>query len=275
MSGIFVRFWGARGTVACPGREFARYGGNTACVEVRCGDHLVIFDGGTGARPLGNSLLQSERTIDADIFLSHFHIDHVSGLLLFAPLFVPHSRVRFWAGNLFPARRIEEALSKLMEEPLYPTGIEAFKASIKFNDFHAGETLHPHPRITVKTALLNHPGRATGYRLEYGNRSVAYVTDTEHRPDELDRNVVGLAAGADLMIYDGTYTDAEWPSRIGWGHSTWEEGVRLAEAAGARRLVIFHHDPDHDDRFLDRIAAEASIMRSGTILAAEGMTLSI
>ena len=274
MTEILVRFWGARGTIACPGREFARYGGNTACVEVRCGDHLVIFDGGTGARPLGNSLVRSERRIDADIFLSHFHIDHVSGLLLFAPLFVAQSRVRFWAGTI-PAARIQHALKTLMAEPLYPTGTEVFKASITFNDFRAGETLRPHSRMTVKTAPLKHPGRATGYRLEYGSKSIAYITDTEHRPGELDRNVMQLAAGADLMIYDGTYTDAEWPLRVGWGHSTWEEGVRLAEAARARTLIIFHHDPDHDDCFLDQVAAEASMMRPGTMVAAEGMTLLI
>jgi phosphoribosyl 1,2-cyclic phosphodiesterase len=207
--------------------------------------------------------------------LSHCHIDHISGLPFFAPCYLPTGRLRLWAGNLLPDRRIEQVLRTMMAEPLFPTGIETFKASVEFRDFRAGVVLQPHPDVTLRTAVLNHPGRATGYRLEYGGRAIAYVTDTEHRPGQLDRNVLELAAGADLMIYDGNYTDDEWPSRVGWGHSTWQEGVRLAEAANAKALAIFHHDPEHDDRFLDRVAAEASARRPGTVVAAEGMVLSI
>ena len=271
---ISVRFWGVRGSIACPGAEFARYGGNTACVEVRCGDRLVIFDGGTGLRPLGNALAAAA-TVDTDIFLSHFHIDHVCGLPFFAPLFGSENRLRLWAGNLLPERGIAQALHMLMDDPLFPTGIESFKAGLDLRDFRAGETLTPHGGMTVRTAPLHHPGRATGYRLDFDGRSVAYVTDTEHWPDRLDKNVLNLVAGADLMIYDGNYTDAEWSSRVGWGHSSWQEGVRLAAMADVRKVAIFHHDPDHDDSFLDRVATEAAATRSGTIVAAEGMTLAI
>src|SRR5262249_38497031 len=234
-----------------------------------CADRLAVFDAGTGIRPLGNALEKSAQAIDADIFLSHFHIDHVCGLPFFAPFYRPGNRLRVWAGNLLPERRIAEAMRMIMIDPLYPTSVEAFKADVEFRDFRAGEALRPHVGMALRTAPLNHPGRATGYRLDFDAKSVAYVTDTEHRPDRLDAHVLDLAAGADLMIYDSNYTDAEWQSRIGWGHSTWQEGVRLADAAGVRKLVIFHHDPEHDDGFLDRVAAKAAAMRPGTVIAAD------
>jgi phosphoribosyl 1,2-cyclic phosphodiesterase len=125
----------------------------------------------------------------------------------------------------------------------------------------------------LQTAPLNHPGGATGYRLEYGNSAIAYITDTEHRPDALDQNVLQLARDVDLMIYDCNYTEEEYPAHVGWGHSTWQQGVRLANAAGAKLLAIFHHDPEHVDDVLDRIGREAKAQRAGTVVAAEGLAL--
>ena len=275
MTDISVRFWGTRGSIACAGRETERYGGNTSCVEVRCGARLFVFDAGTGLRPLGNALIQNTPPVEADIFLSHCHFDHISGLPFFAPCYRTSSRLRLWAGNLLPEFELEQVLGMLMAEPLFPAGVAILEADIEFQDFRAGDLLRPHDAVTLRTAPLNHPGRATGYRLEHAGRSIAYVTDTEHRPGQPDRHVLGLAEGVDLLIYDSNYTDEEFTARIGRGHSTWQEGVRLAEAAGVRTLAIFHHDPEHDDRFLDRVAAEAAAMRPGTIVAADGMTLAI
>lgn len=268
-TGTELRFWGVRGSIACPGPDTARYGGNTPCVEVRCGDRLIVFDAGTGIRPFGNALTEP---VDADIFLSHYHTDHICGLPFFAPCYDKASRLRLWAGRLEPGYGVEQAIGLMMGEPLFPGGLGAFHAGVEFRDFRSGETLRPHPGITLRTAPLNHPNGATGYRLEFGGHAVAYLTDTEHRLNGLDRNVLALAEGADIMIYDCTYTDAEFPDRIGRGHSTWQQGVRLADAAGAKLLVIFHHDPDHDDAFLDRVAAAAGAMRP-SLVAAEGLTL--
>jgi phosphoribosyl 1,2-cyclic phosphodiesterase len=270
---ISVRFWGVRGSFPCPGRRTARYGGNTACVEVRCGDHILIFDAGTGLRDLGHALVRSSTGIEADIFLSHCHVDHVVGLPFFAPWYLPGSRLRLWAGNLLPERALAQVTRTLMTDPLFPSDGAMFKSAIDLRDFKAGAVLQPHPGMTVRTAPLNHPGRATGYRLEYGNRSIAYVTDTEHRPGELDRDVMMLAAGVDLLIYDCNYTDEEFPAHAGRGHSTWQEGVRILSAAGGRQLVIFHHDPDHDDEFLDGVMAQAKAQHPGVLVAAEGLNL--
>ncbi len=270
---MLVRFWGVRGSVPCPGHRTARYGGNTACVEVRCGDRLLIFDAGTGLRPLGNSLTTAD--VQADIYLSHCHIDHIAGLPFFSPAYRPATQLRVWAGNLLPERALAQVARTVMSEPLFPGAAGIFKANITFRDFHAGQVLQPEPDITVRTAPLNHPGRATGYRLECGGRAVAYITDTEHRPGKPDENVMALAKGADLMIYDCNFTDEEFSTRIGWGHSTWQEGVRILAAAGARRLAIFHHDPDHDDAFLDAVKVQATARHPGAIVAAEGLTLQI
>ena len=155
----------------------------------------------------------------------------------------------------------------------YRAGSTCFKARIEFCDFLCGETLRPHAEVTLRTAPLNHPNSATGYRLDYAGHAIAYLTDTEHAPGALDDNVVALAQDVDLMIYDCTYTDEEYPANAGRGHSTWQQGVRVADAAGAKRLAIFHHDPAHDDAMLDRLARQAKAVRPGTIVAAEGLTL--
>lgn len=274
VSSMSVRFWGVRGSIACSGPDTARYGGNTPCVEIWCGDHVLIFDAGTGIRPLGNALMRETNLTEVDIFLSHCHIDHVVGLPFFAPFFSKRHVVRVWAGNLAPALRIEDAVRKLISFPLFPIPIDAFKAKLEFRDFRAGATLNPRSGVTLRTAALNHPGGATGYRIDCGGRSVAYLTDTECGSGPFDPAVLSLAKDA-LVILDTPYTNEELPSRIGWGHSSWQQGVRLADEAGADRLCLFHHDPDHDDEFIDAIAKAASAARPGTIVARDGMVLKL
>jgi phosphoribosyl 1,2-cyclic phosphodiesterase len=269
-----VRFWGVRGSIACPGPDTVRYGGNTSCLEVRCGDHLLIFDAGTGLRELGGELMQNAGgPIEADLFYSHTHFDHICGLPFFAPVFVPGNRFRMWAGHLLPEMQLETVLCGMMMAPLFPVPMGLLEAQISFTDFRAGETIRPKPGVVLKTASLNHPNGATGYRIEYAGKVIAYITDTEHKPDELDANVLGLIDGADVMIYDATYTDEEYPAHVDWGHSTWQQGAGLADAAGVKTYVIFHHDPGHDDVFMDRVAAEAQARRPGTLVAREGLIL--
>ncbi|MGE0725835.1 MAG: MBL fold metallo-hydrolase [Alphaproteobacteria bacterium] len=271
---IEVTFWGVRGSIACAGPETARYGGNTSCVEMRCGPHRLVFDAGTGIRPLGRKLA-AEGLHEIDIFFSHTHIDHVVGLPFFAPALIAGNRLRLWAGHLLPTLTLAEAIRRMMTPPLFPVPVEALRAEPEFHDFRAGETLAPRPGVTVRTAPLAHPDGATGYRVEHGGAAVAYVTDVEHRDGERDAVVVDLVRGADLMIYDATYTDAEFPARIGWGHSTWQEALRIADAAGVARVALFHHDPGHDDGAMDAIAAAASAAREGTFAAREGETIQV
>lgn len=272
---LSVRFWGVRGSIACPGPKTLRYGGNTPCVEVRCGDHTLIFDAGTGIRCLGSALLREANGSDFEVFLSHGHIDHVIGLPFFAPLFVKDRVVRVWAGSLQPTGGVEEAIRKLMSFPLFPLQVDALQATLEFHDVHAGDSIALQSGIEVRTAPLKHPGGATGYRFDCAGRSIAYVTDVEIGDGPIDPALLALTKDASLVILDTTYTDEEYPSRAGWGHSTWQQGVRLADAAGVGQLCLFHHDPEHDDAFMDRIAAAAEAARPGTIVAREGMTLNL
>lgn len=270
-----IRFWGVRGSLAAPGAGTARYGGNTICVELRCGPHLLILDAGSGLRQFGAALAASATPVSADILLSHTHLDHICGLPFFAPMFDPAARIRFWGGHLTPPGRIEEALLVSWRAPLMPDMHSEFRARITFNDFAPGSTLRLHPKLRVRTASLRHPGNAVGYRIEWAGASVCYITDTEHPAVGLDDRLVDFVAAADTMIYDATYTTAEYRTRIGWGHSTWEAGVRLADVASVRRLVLFHHEPSHDDAAMDAIAGAAAERRPGTVVASEGMVLNV
>jgi phosphoribosyl 1,2-cyclic phosphodiesterase len=272
---LAVTFWGVRGSIACPGLATVRYGGNTPCLEVHANGRHLIFDAGTGLLPLGRSMAARGDACETDWYFTHSHFDHIQGIPFFAPLYNPRNRFRLWAGHLAPEMNLKTVLSTMMQAPLFPIPIEIFTADVAFNDFKVGEILTPAPGITIKTAPLNHPNRATGYRIEAAGKALCYVTDTEHVPGKPDADILGLIEGADLVIYDSTYTDAEFPQHVGWGHSTWQEGVRLVTQAGAKRLAIFHHDPSHDDIFMDEVAAQAEAMRPGTIVAKEGMTIEL
>jgi phosphoribosyl 1,2-cyclic phosphodiesterase len=269
---LTVRFWGVRGSIACPSPACMGFGGNTSCVEVRVGGRILILDAGTGVRPLGR-LLRQEGVREADILFSHTHWDHVNGFPFFAPAFEPDHAFRVFAGHLAEEGGIREAIAGHMHEPMFPVPLDVMKARLTFTDFRAGETLDLGDGVRARTAPLNHPNGATAYRIEHAGRSVCYVTDTEHVPGRPDENVLGLIAGTDLVIYDSTYTDAEFPARVGWGHSTWQEGLRLVRRAGARRLVVFHHDPDHDDATMTAIERELAGESDGGVVAREGMLL--
>ena len=266
-------FWGVRGSIPVPGPETLRYGGNTPCVELCCGEHRMVFDAGTGIRALGDRLAHLPPPLDFDIFLSHTHTDHINGLPFFAPVFGGQNALRVWAGHLLPEHTIKQVLGMMMSDPLFPIPVEAFAADLAFIDFRQRETLNPHRGVTLKTAPLNHPNRATGYRVEFQGKTICYVTDTEHFADRLDENILELIEGADYVIYDAMFTDEEYATRQGWGHSTWQEGIKLADAAGIGTLVLFHHAPNRTDDELDRLEAEAQARRPGTVFAREGMVL--
>jgi phosphoribosyl 1,2-cyclic phosphodiesterase len=279
---LSVTFWGVRGSIACGGPEYVRYGGNTSCLEVTAGDRRLVFDAGTGIRKLGVRICaDDEGPAETDIFFTHTHLDHIAGLTFFAPLMRKEHKVRLWAGHLAPDLTLLDVIKHVMAAPLYPVTLDIFSAKIEFRDFVCGDTLMPAPGVRLRTAPLNHPNGATGYRIEHAGRSICYITDTEHRQGGRDRTIVELCRGADIMIYDSTYTDEEYPRFKGWGHSTWQEGMRIADAADIGTLAIFHHDPSHDDDIMDRIAAAAAAARPGharsglprVIVAREGMTL--
>lgn len=273
---FWVKFWGVRGTVPCPGAGTLRYGGNTSCIEVRCGDRRLIFDAGTGIRELGKTLASTTETISADLFLTHTHMDHINGLPFFRPAYNSNNQIRVHAGHLkAQCRTIESVLKQWMNPCFFPVPIESMMPHVSFHNFDQGTVLELGDGITVRTVSLNHPGGATGYRIEFDGRIACIVTDTEHQGRELDQTVLELIANCSLFVYDSTYTEEEYPNYLGWGHSTWERGVQLCREARAGGLVAFHHEPSHDDGFMDKIARNIRQAHSGSLVAREGMVLDI
>jgi phosphoribosyl 1,2-cyclic phosphodiesterase len=274
---FLVRFWGVRGSIACPGSHTVRYGGNTSCIEMRVGGRLLIFDGGTGLRELGLKLL-SEMPLDVTMFFTHSHWDHIQGFPFFVPAFVPGNKINIYGAIAPNGSTIEQRLNDQMLHPNFPVALQIMGADMKFCDIDVGEVVGLGD-VKVENLLLNHPGEAVGYRVSWRGRAAAYISDTEHFPDRLDENVVQLAQDADVMIYDATYTDSEYhnekSSKVGWGHSTWQEAVKVAKAANVKQLVIFHHDPLHNDDFMDEIAQDTAEQFPNSVVAKEGMVIDL
>jgi phosphoribosyl 1,2-cyclic phosphodiesterase len=270
-----VRFWGVRGSVASPGPDTVKVGGNTSCVEVMAGGTRIILDAGTGLRRLGDSLLP-HGPVDATLLLSHMHWDHIQGLPFFAPLYQPTTRLHVVSGpSGMPCR---DVLRRQMSTPTFPVDLDATPASMSFLEvrdrqrFIVGDA-----EVTV--ARANHPDAVYAWRIEHKGRAVVYATDTEHYAC-VDPRLKALSRGADLLIYDAQYLPTEYTgeagmSRVGWGHSTWEAAVALAEAAGVGQLVLFHHDPTRDDDGVARIEALAQRRFVDTIAAREGLRLEV
>jgi len=267
-------FWGVRGTIPCPSNSHVQFGGNTSCVEVTAGDHTIILDCGTGLRTLGKDLLKRQ-TRRATILLSHFHLDHIAGFPFFQPAYSKDFSFRIMAARFDGYPDIRSVLASQMEPPLFPVPLRTMRADLSFEDFKSGETLTLDGGIHVRTVSLNHPDGACAYRIDHEGRSLAYVTDTEHVPGQPDQNILGLIAGADLVIYDATYTEQEFACKVGWGHSTWVEGIKLCRAANAHRLALFHHEPDHDDAFMTALEREAQAEWEPVFAAREGSTIKL
>ncbi|MEN9580280.1 MAG: hypothetical protein RJA70_3289 [Pseudomonadota bacterium] len=268
--GFAVKFWGVRGSIACPSPRHVGFGGNTSCLEVIAGETRIVLDAGTGIRPLGHELMR-DQVRSAHLLLTHTHWDHINGFPFFGPAFQKEHHFKIMAGHLAGQGGVRAVFAGQMAQPTFPVPLEAMSGQLEFEDFAAGDSFSVAPGVVIKTAPLNHPSGATAYRIEYGGKAACYVTDTEHIVGKPDQNVLSIIQGADLVVYDSTYTDEEFPSKVGWGHSTWQEGVRLCQAADVKQLAIFHHDPDHEDAFMEKVELEAREMWDGAFVSRETM----
>jgi phosphoribosyl 1,2-cyclic phosphodiesterase len=279
-----ITFWGVRGSIPTPGPSTVEIGGNTSCVEVRAGRAILIFDGGTGLRLLGRKLLD-EMPVDAHMFFSHVHWDHIQGFPFFEPAFVAGNVFHLYGGNNV-SRTLGETLAGQMDHPNFPVHLKTMAAKMVFRDLAEGETVEIDDglggRVTVQNARGNHPQGVFAFRVEHMGKAIVYATDTEHYEDRVDDRLVQLACSAEVLIYDSQYTPEEYQgaagvggSKKGWGHSTFEEGIKLAKIAGARRIVLFHHDPIQNDAAVRDKEARARVLFPDVVAAQEGLTIAV
>jgi phosphoribosyl 1,2-cyclic phosphodiesterase len=244
-----VRFWGVRGSIPTPGPATTHYGGNTSCIEITSDNGArVIIDAGSGIRKLGQA---RDCTAGADIFLTHFHWDHIQGIPFFAPLFREQANIRFY--SLRSEKELEHVLRAQMTAPHFTMEFDRLASTRSY--FRVHDEALKIGDLTVEPFPLNHPQGAQGYRVSNGDRHVVIATDVEHGHPQLDSLLRDWAQDADLLIYDAQYTAAEYERRRGWGHSTPEEAARVATDARVKALSLFHHDPNHDDDTMRWIAA--------------------
>ncbi len=273
---MYVCFWGARGSIAAPGKTTIKYGGNTSCIEVRCGKEIFILDAGTGIRKLGYKLIK-EKPQHINIIFSHFHWDHIQGFPFFDPIFNKKHSI-----TLIGKSKLKHTLEHLFTaQPMYPhlpLSLKGLDAKISFQEITKNDKIK-RGNVAIKTAHLNHPGGCIGYRIEYGGRSFVYATDTEHL-SRTDASLLKLSSRADVLVYDCHFTDDEYSGRIGpprkgWGHSTWTQGVKVAKAAKVKKFILFHHNPSHDDEFIDKLEKQAQKKFKESYAAFEGMEINL
>jgi phosphoribosyl 1,2-cyclic phosphodiesterase len=272
-----IKFYGTRGSIAVPGRDYAEFGGNTTCVLVTF-EHggITILDAGTGIRNLGSDMIKAGFGQYDNIFIlfSHTHWDHIQGFPFFGPAYDPKRKFTLVFPNRSQsAKNLQDIFSIQMQDEFFPVPLDKMGSKIEFMEPESTRQTGPRG-VTVIPYKHNHPGGAYSYRFEEGNKSFVYCTDMEHG-ETIDPNIVELSKNADLLIHDAQYSQDELKIRKGWGHSSWDQSMEVAEQANVKKLVLTHHDPEHDDAYLRLVEKECKSQFANVILAREELEIEV
>lgn len=268
-----VIFWGVRGSLPVPGPDTVIFGGNTSCVQVQIGKRLFILDAGTGIFKLGQELIKRNEQIYGDIFITHTHWDHIQGFPFFGPAFKKGNHFTLYGQSKVDLPFIDLMKGQMMYDH-FPVSLDEMGAIIDFHELQSGQILDLGDDILLKTQHINHPGGCLGYRLEHKGRSCCYIADAEHSYPH-DPSLIDFVAESDLIIYDANFTDQEYVSYKGWGHSTWQEGIKLIKKSKGKKLILFHHANSRSDSEMLEIERDAQKHFPGCIAAREGMVISL
>jgi len=262
-----LTFWGTRGSIPSPGKDKSKYGGNTSCIELNVpNDQLIILDGGTGIRELGNTLEMRNGKVSASILLSHYHWDHIQGLPFFAPAYNPDNTFTIYGAN-HPQFPLGNVLSSQMESIHFPVKASSLAAEISFKELSEGVSRCGDVDLHILRA--NHPGTTFSYSFSFDGHKIVYMTDNELLPDTAQEqshidyardSFIRFIHGADILIHDAQYNEREYSLKKGWGHSHWKEALTLAAEGEVKQLILFHHDPDHSDTLIDTIVEEGTAL---------------
>lgn len=274
-----ITIWGARGSLPIAHPDFQKYGGATPCIEIQIGSHLLIIDAGSGIQQLGRKWSKSKERIEAHLFLSHVHYDHLQGFPFFQTAYVANNEIHIYAERKND-QDAKAQLEGMMKNPYWPVDLSIMKAQLHFHSLAVAETIHVSDGITVRTMRGRHFDGTLLFRIESNGRSLCYISDYEHE-GETDPALIEFVRGTDVLIYDAMYTNEEYygtngyTAKKGWGHSTWEEGCKLANVAGVKQLLLFHHEINRSDRDLEEIENLARIHFPNTFAARAGMEIKL
>lgn len=270
---MILTFWGVRGSMPVTSSHYQHVGGDTSCVTLQVEKKLIIFDSGTGIYSLGE-WMQGQEFESVHLFYSHFHYDHVIGLPFFSPLWKKDFSLYIYGASDSKGMSIKEFMTKhLFHPPFFPVRFDAIPATLYLQDVTCGVPIFMGELIKIESMALNHPGGSMGYAVSFNGKKMCYITDHEHRhgPHDPNHALIDFVKEADMVVYDATYSDEEFLFKKGWGHSTWQEGVRLCQGANIKKLFLYHHDHSHDDKMLEEIERKAQTLCSRVCLARQGM----
>lgn len=287
-----LKFWGVRGSIPTPGPTTVRYGGNTSCSELQHNDKLFILDAGSGLRVLGNELVKAGSPISASIFISHMHWDHIQGIPFFTPAFIPNNNFTFYGGEA-AGKDLFTIIADQMDPTYFPIEMKEMGSNMNFQPLY--EDSYEIDGIQLDTIYVNHPGNALGYKFHLNDKKLVYISDNEPFPktdndgnpdhvllgEDSNQKLINFISNVDILVHDAQYTQDEYEKKITWGHSPIDYTVDIAIKAGVKKLVLFHHDPLHDDDMIDQMLKHAQeyAKKAGSqidiLAASEGLTIDI